>query len=140
MDDQAEALKMDMKLTEIPGTSLKVSPVAIGTWAIGGWMWGGTDEAESVATIRAAFEHGINLVDTAPAYGFGRSEEIVGRAIAEGRLRPDVLIATKAGLQWDGGKVSRNASRARIMREVEESLPGFEPITSTSIRFIGPIR
>jgi aryl-alcohol dehydrogenase-like predicted oxidoreductase len=120
--DQAESLKMNMERSEIPGTSLKVSPVAIGTWAIGGWMWGGTDEAESIATIRAAFEHGINLVDTAPVYGFGRSEEIVGKAIAEGRLRSDVLIATKAGLQWDGGRVSRNASRARILREVEDSL------------------
>ena len=122
MVDQAEALKTRMELTNIPGTSLKVSPVAIGTWAIGGWMWGGTDEAESIATIRTAFEHGINIVDTAPVYGFGRSEEIVGKAIAEGRLRSDVLIATKAGLQWDAGKVSRNASRARIMAEVEDSL------------------
>jgi aryl-alcohol dehydrogenase-like predicted oxidoreductase len=122
MADQAEALKMKMELTRIPGTSLKVSPVAIGTWAIGGWMWGGTDEAESIATIRNAFEHGINIVDTAPVYGFGRSEEIVGKAIAEGRLRSDVLIATKAGLQWDAGKVSRNASRARILQEVEDSL------------------
>ena len=122
MDDQAEAIKTDMKLAEIPGTALKVSPVAIGTWAIGGWMWGGTDEAESVATIRTAFEHGINLVDTAPVYGFGRSEEIVGKAISAGRLRSEVLIATKAGLQWEAGKVSRNASRARIMQEVEESL------------------
>jgi aryl-alcohol dehydrogenase-like predicted oxidoreductase len=118
----AEALKMNLKLIDIPGTTLKVSPVAIGTWAIGGWMWGGTDEAESIATIQAAFEHGINIVDTAPVYGFGRSEEIVGRAIAEAGLRSDVLIATKAGLQWDGGRVSRNASRARIMREVEDSL------------------
>jgi aryl-alcohol dehydrogenase-like predicted oxidoreductase len=122
MADQTEALKAKMELTDIPGTSLKVSPVAIGTWAIGGWMWGGTDEAESIATIRAAFEHGINIVDTAPVYGFGRSEEIVGKAIAEGRLRADVLIATKAGLQWDGGKVTRNAGRARILREVEDSL------------------
>src|ERR1700751_4353644 len=122
MTDQAEALKPAMELAEIPGTSLKVSPVAIGTWAIGGWMWGGTDEAESIATIRAAFEHGINIVDTAPVYGFGRSEEIVGKAIAEGRLRADVLIATKAGLQWEGGRVSRNASRARILQEVEQSL------------------
>jgi aryl-alcohol dehydrogenase-like predicted oxidoreductase len=122
MSHQAEALKLNMELTGIPGTSLKVSPVAIGTWAIGGWMWGGTDEAESIATIQAAFEHGVNIVDTAPVYGFGRSEEIVGKAIAEARLRSDVLIATKAGLQWDGGKVSRNASRARIMREVEDSL------------------
>jgi aryl-alcohol dehydrogenase-like predicted oxidoreductase len=122
MAHQAEAIKMNLELTEIPGTSLKVSPVAIGTWAIGGWMWGGTDEAESIATIRTAFEHGINIVDTAPVYGFGRSEEIVGKAIAEGRLRSDVLIATKAGLQWEGGRVSRNASCARIMREVEDSL------------------
>src|ERR1700731_4019830 len=122
MTRQAEALQVNRELTGIPGTSLKVSPIAIGTWAIGGWMWGGTAEAESVATIRTAFEHGINIVDTAPVYGFGRSEEIVGKAIAEGGLRSNVLIATKTGLQWDGGKVSRNASRARIMREIEDSL------------------
>jgi aryl-alcohol dehydrogenase-like predicted oxidoreductase len=125
MTHLAEALRMNTERSEIPGTSLKVSPVAIGTWAIGGWMWGGTDEAESIATIRAAFERGINVVDTAPVYGFGRSEEIVGKAIAEGRLRSDVLIATKAGLQWDGGTVARNASRARILREVEDSLRRF---------------
>ncbi|HEY2534344.1 MAG TPA: aldo/keto reductase [Xanthobacteraceae bacterium] len=122
MDDITGNFRMNSEFTAIPGTSLKVSPVAIGTWAIGGWMWGGTDEAESVATIQAAFEHGINVVDTAPVYGFGRSEEIVGKAISESRLRSEVLIATKAGLQWDGGKVSRNASRARIMQEVEDSL------------------
>ena len=122
MADQTDTLETRMELTSIPGTLLKVSPVAIGTWAIGGWMWGGTDEAESIATIRAAFEHGINLVDTAPVYGFGRSEEIVGRAIAESGLRSNVLIATKAGLQWERGRVSRNASRARILREVEDSL------------------
>ena len=122
MARQAEALEMNMELAEIAGTSLKVSPVAIGTWAIGGWMWGGTDEAQSVATIRAALEHGINVIDTAPAYGFGRSEEIVGRAIAEAKLRSRVLIATKVGLEWEDGKVFRNASRARILREVEDSL------------------
>jgi aryl-alcohol dehydrogenase-like predicted oxidoreductase len=122
MARQAETLKMNMERRRIPGTSLKVSPVAIGTWAIGGWMWGGTDEAESIATIQAAFEHGINIVDTAPVYGFGRSEEIVGRAIAESGLRSQVIIGTKVGLQWQGGRVSRNASRARILREVEDSL------------------
>jgi aryl-alcohol dehydrogenase-like predicted oxidoreductase len=122
MDDITGNFRMNSEFTAIPGTSLRVSPVAIGTWAIGGWMWGGTDEAESVATIQAAFEHGINVVDTAPVYGFGRSEEIVGKAISESRLRSEILIATKAGLQWDGGKVSRNASRARIMQEVEDSL------------------
>jgi aryl-alcohol dehydrogenase-like predicted oxidoreductase len=85
-------------------------------------MWGGTDEAESVSTIRAALEHGINIIDTAPVYGFGRSEEIVGKAIAEGHLRSRVLIATKAGLEWEGRRVFRNASRARILQEVEDSL------------------
>jgi aryl-alcohol dehydrogenase-like predicted oxidoreductase len=122
MARQAETLEINMELAAIPGTSLKVSRVAIGTWAIGGWMWGGTDEAESVSTIRAALEHGINIIDTAPVYGFGRSEEIVGKAIAEGHLRSRVLIATKAGLEWEGRRVFRNASRARILQEVEDSL------------------
>src|SRR5919198_4355980 len=122
MVNKTKPLETNMEHAGIPGTALQVSRVTLGTWAIGGWMWGGTDEAESIATIRAAFEHGINLVDTAPVYGFGRSEEIVGRAIGESGLRSKVLIATKAGLQWEGGKVSRNASRTRIMWEVEESL------------------
>jgi aryl-alcohol dehydrogenase-like predicted oxidoreductase len=120
MSRQAEML--DIELADIPGTALKISRVALGTWAIGGWMWGGTDEAESVSTIRAALEHGINIIDTAPVYGFGRSEEIVGRAIAEAHVRSRVLIATKAGLEWEDGRVFRNASRARIMREIEDSL------------------
>jgi aryl-alcohol dehydrogenase-like predicted oxidoreductase len=85
-------------------------------------MWGGTDEAESISTIRAALDQGINVIDTAPAYGFGRSEEIVGKAIAEGSVRDRVLIATKVGLEWARGRVSRNASRARILREVDDSL------------------
>jgi aryl-alcohol dehydrogenase-like predicted oxidoreductase len=120
MTSHAEATDTNMEYVDIPRTELKASRVAIGTWAIGGWMWGGTDEAESIATIRAALEHGINVVDTAPAYGFGRSEEIVGKAIAP--VRSDVIIATKVGLEWQGGKVSRNASRDRIMREIEDSL------------------
>jgi aryl-alcohol dehydrogenase-like predicted oxidoreductase len=85
-------------------------------------MWGGTDDQESVSTIRAAVERGINLIDTAPAYGFGRSEEIVGRAIAESQLRSRVVIATKVGLEWKNGKVFRNGSRDRILREAEDSL------------------
>jgi aryl-alcohol dehydrogenase-like predicted oxidoreductase len=83
---------------------------------------GGTDDAESIATIRTAVEQGINLIDTAPVYGFGRSEEIVGKAISEGHLRPRVLIASKVGLGWSGGGVFRNASRGRILQEVEDSL------------------
>jgi aryl-alcohol dehydrogenase-like predicted oxidoreductase len=122
MARQAEVLKSGMEHALIRGTSLEVSRVAIGTWAIGGWMWGGTDEAESIATIRAAVERGINVIDTAPAYGFGRSEEIVGKALAEGNLRSRVVIATKVGLEWEGGRVFRNASRARILEEVEASM------------------
>jgi aryl-alcohol dehydrogenase-like predicted oxidoreductase len=122
MTGEGKILETRMEDAAIPGTSLQVSRVALGTWAIGGWMWGGTDEAESVATIRAAIEHGINVIDTAPVYGFGRSEEIVGKALAEGELRSRVLIATKTGLQWDRGSVFRNASRARILQEVEDSL------------------
>lgn len=114
--------EIEMERAILAGTSLEVSRVALGTWAIGGWMWGGTDEAESIATIRAAVERGINLIDTAPAYGFGRSEEIVGKALADDNLRSRVLIATKVGLEWQGGKVFRNASRARILQEVEDSL------------------
>jgi aryl-alcohol dehydrogenase-like predicted oxidoreductase len=110
-----------MEYIRIPGTSLEVSRVALGTWAIGGWMWGGTDEAESIATIRAAVEHGINLIDTAPAYGFGRSEEIVGKALAKENLRARVRIATKVGLEWERGKVFRNASRTRILEEFDAS-------------------
>jgi aryl-alcohol dehydrogenase-like predicted oxidoreductase len=120
MTSQAETIEANMEYVAIPRTELKVSRVAIGTWAIGGWMWGGTDEADSIATIRAAIEHGINVVDTAPVYGFGRAEEIVGKAIAH--ARSDVIIATKVGLEWQGGKVSRNASRTRIIREIDDSL------------------
>src|SRR5947208_9125896 len=122
MVDQAASLENAMERADIPRTSLKVSRVALGTWAIGGWMWGGTDEGESIATIRAALERGVNVIDTAPAYGFGRSEEIVGKALAGHHLRSRVLIATKVGLEWGGDMVYRNASRARIMREIEDSL------------------
>jgi aryl-alcohol dehydrogenase-like predicted oxidoreductase len=122
MTNQAERFEIHMEFADIPGTSFKVSRVALGTWAIGGWMWGGTDEAQSVSTIRAALEHGINLIDTAPVYGFGRSEEIVGNALAEGGLRRSAVIATKTDLEWQNGRVFRNASRSRILREVEGSL------------------
>src|SRR6201997_5358397 len=101
MDQQADVLEMEIERANIPGTPLKVSRVALGTWAIGGWMWGGTNESEAISTIRAAFDQGINLVDTAPVYGFGRSEEIVGKAIAQGGLRSQVILATKTGLEWN---------------------------------------
>jgi aryl-alcohol dehydrogenase-like predicted oxidoreductase len=84
-------------------------------------MWGGTDEAESIRTIHEALDHGVTLIDTAPAYGFGRSEEIVGKALAEGGRRNRVLIATKVGLDWKDGQPFRNASKARIHKEIEDS-------------------
>jgi len=87
-----------MRYRRLGTTGLQASVVGLGTWAIGGWMWGGTDEAEAIRAIQAALDAGMNLIDTAPAYGFGRSEEIVGKAIA-GR-RDDVVLATKCGLVW----------------------------------------
>jgi aryl-alcohol dehydrogenase-like predicted oxidoreductase len=85
-------------------------------------MWGGTDQIESAATIREALDQGINLIDTAPVYGFGVSEEIVGRALADAGLRSQAIIATKAGLEWRDGRIYRNASRSRIMQEIDASL------------------
>jgi aryl-alcohol dehydrogenase-like predicted oxidoreductase len=111
-----------MEYAQIVGSDLKVPRVALGTWAIGGWMWGGTDERESIRTIHAALNGGINLIDTAPAYGFGRSEEIVGKAIAEYGSRDKIIVATKVGLEWRGGAVYRNSSPERILREVDDSL------------------
>ena len=96
-----------MEFVNISGTNLTASRIGLGTWAMGGWMWGGSDEEESVRTIRAALEKGINLIDTAPAYGFGRSEEIVGRAIAEWGKREQVILSTKVGLEWRDGNVDR---------------------------------
>jgi aryl-alcohol dehydrogenase-like predicted oxidoreductase len=121
MDDQS-LIRRPMEHARIPDTPLTVSRVGLGTWAMGGWMWGGTDEAAAIRTIHAAFEHGINLLDTAPVYGFGRSEEIVGKAIAGGNLRSQAVLATKVGLDWKDGKPFRNASRACIMRQIEDSL------------------
>jgi aryl-alcohol dehydrogenase-like predicted oxidoreductase len=112
----------DMEFVDIPGTSMRVSRIALGTWAIGGWMWGGSNESDAISTIHAALDRGINLIDTAPVYGFGRSEEIVGKALAADGRRKRVFIATKVGLDWKDGKPFRNARKARIIKEAEDSL------------------
>jgi aryl-alcohol dehydrogenase-like predicted oxidoreductase len=115
-----------MELTGIPGTSLQVSRIALGTWAMGGWMWGGTDERLAIKTIHVALEKGINLIDTAPVYGFGRSEEIVGKALAQKKCRERVFISTKTGLDWKDGKVFRNCSPDFLRRNFAESLKNLQ--------------
>ena len=88
-----------MLYRKLGSSGIDVSAIGFGAWAIGGWMWGGADEDQAIAAIHAALDHGINLLDTAPIYGYGRSEEIVGRAI-RGR-REKVVLATKCGMIWD---------------------------------------
>jgi aryl-alcohol dehydrogenase-like predicted oxidoreductase len=111
---------MSIETINIPGIDTPASRIGLGTWAIGGWMWGGSDEASSIETIRGAVRSGINVIDTAPVYGFGHSEEIVGKALVG--IRDQVVIATKVALEWPNEKVKRNASAARIRQEIEDSL------------------
>ena len=119
-------------------SDVKVSPVIFGAWAIGGWMWGGSEESESIAAIRASLDAGVNTIDTAAIYGMGYSEELVAKAI-KGR-REKVVIATKCGMRWDGPEnegsdpwpqkdnqgrdvvIRKNARPASIMYECEQSL------------------
>ena len=79
-------------------------------------------EAESIRTIHAALDQGINLIDTAPIYGEGRSEEIVGKAVRQYGQRNKVLLATKVGIDWTTGRIERNSTRQRILQECEDSL------------------
>ena len=118
----AQSRQAEMEFVDISGTSIRASRIALGTWAIGGWMWGGSDETDAIRTIHAALECGINLIDTAPVYGFGHSEEIVGKALAMDDRRKRTLIATKVGLDWKDGRPFRNTRKARIVEEAEDSL------------------
>ncbi|MCE1248834.1 MAG: aldo/keto reductase [Firmicutes bacterium] len=98
-----------------------VSSCSLGTWAIGGKGWGRVDDNDSIDTIRYAVEHGINMIDTAPVYGLGHSEEVVGRAVKG--IRDKVLLVTKCGLIWDdSGNVVTNNSRKVLLKEIEDSL------------------
>ena len=121
----------EMRKRKIGTSGIEASVVGLGTWAIGGWMWGGTDEGQSVAAIQASIDEGVSLIDTAPAYGKGLSEEIVGKAI-RGR-RDQVVLATKCGLVWhtakghhffdyDGQPVHRHLGADSIAYELEQSL------------------
>lgn len=120
-----------METRPIGRSGIEASAVGLGTWAIGGWMWGGTDEQQSIDAIRASVDAGISLIDTAPAYGMGLAETIVGKAIAG--QRDKVVLVSKCGLVWhvgegsyffhqDGKPVHRFLGASSIRHEVEESL------------------
>jgi methylglyoxal reductase len=120
-----------MQYREIGTSGIKASVVALGTWAIGGWMWGGTEKDDSVKAVHAALDSGINLVDTAPVYGFGTSEEFVGEVIKD--RRDQVVLATKCGLRWnqdkgdfffksEGKEIYKYLGPESIKKEVEDSL------------------
>ncbi len=125
-----------MELNRLGTSDVKITPISFGAWAIGGWMWGGTDRKQAVRAIEASIEMGITSIDTAPAYGFGLSEEIVGEVTASKRDR--VQIMTKYGLRWDTTdgqffmptrnnkgrpvKLHKYAGKDGIVHECEQSL------------------
>lgn len=120
-----------MKSVELGRSGVQCEAIGLGTWAMGGWMWGGTDEAAAVDAIRASLDAGIRLIDTAPAYGLGHAERLVGQAL-RGR-REQAVIATKCGLVWhtqqgrhffdeNGVAVHRHLGRESIRHEVVQSL------------------
>lgn len=112
-----------METITLPGTDVRVSRIALGTWSIGGWMWGGTEEEQAIRTICSALDRGITTIDTAPVYGYGTAEERVGKALAAHGRRDEVVVATKVGLEWnDDGDTWRNSTPQRVRAEIEGSL------------------
>jgi len=113
-------------MKRLGNSDLHISPIGLGTWAIGGdvhFGWGPQDDAESIAAIHRAVESGINWVDTAPIYGFGHSEEIVGQALSAIDRARRPLVFTKCGLVWDEkGEVGHSLKTASVRNEVEASL------------------
>lgn len=126
-----------LRLKLLGDSQVKVTPIAFGAWAIGGWMWGGAEESDAIKAIRASYHAGVTTIDTAPVYGFGKSEELVGRAM-EGVARDKYQILTKYGMNWktqegqfhfdttdnEGrpAKVYKFSSRKAVLAECEESL------------------
>ncbi len=121
----------------LPGTNIQITPIAFGAWAIGGWFWGGTNKKEAIKAVEHSIDLGITTIDTAPVYGFGLSEELVGKAIKGKRSK--VQILTKFGLTWTIGKGSvhfkntslndgtpvdiyRLGSKKQVIKECEDSL------------------
>ena len=101
-----------MEYRQLGESGLAASAITFGAWAIGGWMWGGSDRKDAIAAIRASYEQGVTSIDTAAVYGMGASEEIVGEALA-GIPRDKVQIMTKFGMRWDLNPEDRGASGRR---------------------------
>lgn len=113
-----------MEYTKIPNLLSPISRIGLGTWAMGGSLWGHSDEQDSIKTIHRAFDLGINIIDTAPGYGFGQSEEIIGKALKQcSKKREDIVIADKFGLNLEvKTNVYRDSRRNSILGEIEGSL------------------
>jgi aryl-alcohol dehydrogenase-like predicted oxidoreductase len=103
-------------------SGLEISVIGLGSWAIGGWMWGAQDDQDSIAAIHAAIDHGVNWIDTAPIYGSGHSETIVGRALAQIPAAKRPLVFTKYGLGDDSARRRESASRSEVLAECDASL------------------
>lgn len=115
-----------MEYRQLGNTDLKVSAIGFGTWPIGGTHYGPVDEEQSIRAIERAVEVGITVFDSAPTYGRGHAEELLGKVLAP--HRKDVVLVTKCGMTWDpnepalGGPSQRDSSQAQILRSVEDSL------------------
>ena len=125
-----------MKKRKLGNSDLLIHPLTFGAWAIGGWMWGGADEKEALEALDSSIDLGMTTIDTAPVYGFGHSEKLVGKAIKGKRDKVEIL--SKFGLVWSGTKGSfffssadnsgnpldiyRYAAGDSIIKECEESL------------------
>ena len=111
-----------MEKTIFGKTKLEVSPITLGTWGIGGAGWDDYPDEMRLDTIKAAVEAGINLIDTAPAYNGGRSEQCIGRALEQIGARKDVYIVTKTGNDFIDGQYVRNGKADNIFALCERSL------------------
>ena len=125
-----------MKYREIGNSGIKAPVEAFGAWAIGGWMWGGTEEQESIITLNTAIDNGMNFIDTAPVYGFGVSEVIVGKAIKD--RRDKVILASKCGLRWNldkpKGTIHFYATDNGVSKEKTDK-PVYKYLNPKSIRY-----
>ena len=117
-----------MKSRPLGNSNIDASVIGFGAWAIGGWTWGGADEQESIRAIHAFVDAGGTLIDTAPVYGFGRSEEVVGKAIADRRDR--VVLATKCAMRWD----LTDAQKKRAFRKFSTTEKIFDQPGKTSAK------